>query len=219
MGERRRKLEETAVWMCIQIIEKIRRVSNRNQRYKRNYFLWRKEFSGGSDGKTSAYSVGDPGSIPGSGRSPGEGNGNPLEYSCLKNPTDRGAWHNSPWGCKELDMTERLSVHTTACAHTHTRTHTHTHTHAPRECLTVSHAAQQDSVRPQCGLIWRSSTISLKVIVLDSGWIPLPKPDVRGCLHAHSNRHQKVTITHPTWNPSLQASLPGPFSLCALGAL
>ena len=45
---------------------------------------------GGSDGKAFAYSVGDLGSIPGSGRSSGEGNGNPLQYSCLENPTDRG---------------------------------------------------------------------------------------------------------------------------------
>ena len=45
-----------------------------------------------SDGKASAYNVGDPGLIPGSGRSPGEGNGNPLQYSCLESPMDRGAW-------------------------------------------------------------------------------------------------------------------------------
>ena len=43
-------------------------------------------------GKVSAYNVGDLGSIPGSGRSPGEGNDNPLQYSCLENPMDRGAW-------------------------------------------------------------------------------------------------------------------------------
>ena len=49
-------------------------------------------FSGGSDGKESTYNVGDPGSIPGPGRSPGEENGNPLQYSCVKNPMDRGAW-------------------------------------------------------------------------------------------------------------------------------
>ena len=49
------------------------------------------DFPGGSDGKVSAYSVGDPGSIPGSGRSAGEGYGNPLQYSCLENPTDGGA--------------------------------------------------------------------------------------------------------------------------------
>ena len=46
---------------------------------------------GGSAGKASAYNAGDPGSIPGSGRSPGEGNGNPLQYSCLENPMDREA--------------------------------------------------------------------------------------------------------------------------------
>ena len=49
-------------------------------------------FPGGSDGKVSAYNEGDPGSIPGLGRSPGEGNGNPLQYSCLENPMDGGAW-------------------------------------------------------------------------------------------------------------------------------
>ena len=43
-------------------------------------------------GKESAYSAGDLGLIPGSGRFPGEGNGNPLKYSCLENPMDRGAW-------------------------------------------------------------------------------------------------------------------------------
>ena len=46
----------------------------------------------GSDSKASACSVEDQGLIPGSGRSPGEGNGNPLQYSCLENPMDRGAW-------------------------------------------------------------------------------------------------------------------------------
>ena len=47
---------------------------------------------GDSEGKASAYNAGDPGSIPGLGRSPGEGNGNPLQYSCLENPMDGGAW-------------------------------------------------------------------------------------------------------------------------------
>ena len=49
-------------------------------------------FPGSSDGKASAYNAGDLGSIPESGRSPGEGNGNPLQYSCLKNSMDQGAW-------------------------------------------------------------------------------------------------------------------------------
>ena len=50
------------------------------------------DFPGGSDGKASIYHAGDPGSIPGLGRSPGQGNGNPLQDYCLENPMDRGAW-------------------------------------------------------------------------------------------------------------------------------
>ena len=65
-----------------------------------------KDFPGGSDGKVSAYNAGDPGSIPGSGRSPGEGDGNPLQYSCLENPMNGGAY--SPWGPKESDTTEQF---------------------------------------------------------------------------------------------------------------
>ena len=60
--------------------------------------------SSDSDGKESSCSAGDLGSVPGSGRSSGEGHGNPLQYSCLENSMD------SPWGLKELDMTERLSL-------------------------------------------------------------------------------------------------------------
>ena len=52
--------------------------------------LW--GFPGGSDGKESACSAADLGSIPGLGRSPGEGNGSTFQYSCLENSTDRGAW-------------------------------------------------------------------------------------------------------------------------------
>ena len=66
-------------------------------------------FPGGSDGKASVYSVGDLGSIPGSERLSGEGNGNPLQYSCLENPMDREAC--CPWGRKESDTTERLHFH------------------------------------------------------------------------------------------------------------
>ena len=51
-----------------------------------------RDFPGSSDSKASAYNAGDLGSIPGSGRSPGEGNSNPLQYSCLENPMDGGTW-------------------------------------------------------------------------------------------------------------------------------
>ena len=61
--------------------------------------------TGGSGVKNPPANTGDPGSIPGSGRSPGEGNGNPLQCSGLENPTD------SPWGHEESDTTERLNLH------------------------------------------------------------------------------------------------------------
>ena len=56
------------------------------------------DFPGGSDGKASAYNAGDSGSISGLGRSPGGGNGNPLQDSCLGNPMDRGAWRATVHG-------------------------------------------------------------------------------------------------------------------------
>ena len=66
-------------------------------------------FPGGSDSKAYAYNEGDLGSIPGLGRSPGEGNGNPFQYSFLENTTDGGTCLGySPWGRKESDTTERL---------------------------------------------------------------------------------------------------------------
>ena len=64
------------------------------------------QFPGGSDGKASAYKAGDLGSIPGSGRSPGEGNGYPLQYSCLETPMDGGAWWATVHGVTESDTIE-----------------------------------------------------------------------------------------------------------------
>ena len=66
-------------------------------------------FPGGSDGKASAYNVGDLGSIHGSGRHPGGGNGNPLLYSCLENSMERSLVGYSPWGLKDSETTERLT--------------------------------------------------------------------------------------------------------------
>ena len=59
---------------------------------KSTYLIVILDFPSSSDGKASVYHAGDLGSIPGLGRSPGEGNGTPLQYSCLENPMDRGAW-------------------------------------------------------------------------------------------------------------------------------
>ena len=67
-------------------------------------------FPGGSDSKESACSVGDPGSIPGSGRYPGGGNGTPLQFSCLENPHgQRSLTGYSPWGHTESDTSKRLT--------------------------------------------------------------------------------------------------------------
>ena len=72
------------------------------------HVLW--DFPGSSDDKESAYNAGDPGSIPGSGRFLGKGNGNLIQYSCLENSMDRGDWqatvHTVHGGHKELDTTE-----------------------------------------------------------------------------------------------------------------
>ena len=77
-------------------------------------------FPGGSAGQESACMVGDPGSIPGLGRSPGEGNGNPLQYSYLENSMDEGAWWDTVRGVtKESDTTEQLHFLSfrTLCVH------------------------------------------------------------------------------------------------------
>ena len=73
-------------------------------------------------GKGSTCNTGDVGSTPGSGRSPGEGNGNPLQHSCLENAMNRGAWWATVYGVTK--SWTWLSAH--ACARTHTHTHTHT---------------------------------------------------------------------------------------------
>ena len=67
------------------------------------------DFPDGSDGEASAYNVGDLGSVPGLGRSPGEGNGNPLQYSSLENPLDRGAWRATVHGVTKLGTIEQLT--------------------------------------------------------------------------------------------------------------
>ena len=70
-------------------------------------------FPGGSEVKNSSANAGDAGSTPGLGRSPGKGQGNPLQYSCLENTHgQRSLADYSPWGCIELDTTEWLSTHT-----------------------------------------------------------------------------------------------------------
>ena len=81
-----------------------------------NHFGTRDQFAGGFPGgsevKNLSARAGDRDSIPGWGRSPGEGNGNPLQYSCPENPMDRGSWGATVHGVSKSDMTEQLSTHT-----------------------------------------------------------------------------------------------------------
>ena len=70
-------------------------------------------FPGGSEVKASACNAGDSGSIPGSGRSPGEGNGNPLQYSCLENSIDRGTW----WATVHGVTKSQTQLSDSACMH------------------------------------------------------------------------------------------------------
>ena len=67
-------------------------------------------FPGGSDGEESTCNAGNRDLIPGSGGSPGEGNDNPLQYSCLENSMDRGGWWAMVHATAELDTTEQLSL-------------------------------------------------------------------------------------------------------------
>ena len=73
-----------------------------------------RSFPGGSDGKKSVRNAGDPGLIPGSGRSPGEGNGNPLQYFCLENSMDRGASRTTVHGAQRVGQDGVTNTHTTS---------------------------------------------------------------------------------------------------------
>ena len=83
-------------------------------------------FPSTSDSKASAYNAGEGGSIPGLERSSGEGNGNPLQYSCLENSMDGGAWQATVHGVAESQT--RLSDFTSTCLPVGTMRETHTHT-------------------------------------------------------------------------------------------
>ena len=93
-----------------------------------------RDLPGGLDGKASAYNLGDLGSIPGSGRSPGEGNGNPLQYSCLENPMGGGAWWATVHGVKKSRT--RLSDFT------HSLTHSLTHSQRGISSRSQSHTTR-----------------------------------------------------------------------------
>ena len=87
--------------MCDHLTENIADTEMRNQLFSIKADI-KRGFPGGAEVKVSACNLGDLGSIPGSGRSPGEGNGNPLQYYCLENPMDRGAWWATVHGSQRV---------------------------------------------------------------------------------------------------------------------
>ena len=74
---------------------------------------------GSSDSKESSCNIGDLGSVPGLGRSPGEGTGNPLQYSCLENSMDRNLVGYSPWDHRESEMTKQITFSLLHCRRPH----------------------------------------------------------------------------------------------------
>ena len=121
--------------------------------------------------------TGNPGSIPRLGRFPGEENGNPLQYSCLKNPMDRGAW----WATVPRVARVRHNLVTKPHTH-HTHTHTHTHTHFPPFPTSHSRSSERHT-----GLSALCSNFSLFDSVYMSALLsqfipPLPSP----CPQVHS---------------------------------
>ena len=81
---------------CVDVSFQFPWVNTEKHNYWIMWYVWASLV--GSDGKGSAWNAGDPGLFPGSGRSPGEGNGYPLQYSCLENSTDRGVWKTTVHG-------------------------------------------------------------------------------------------------------------------------
>ena len=111
-----RTLQELQEWWerPMKSVSWVRRHAEGDAGVKEEDLVWLElGFPGGSVSKESACNAGDLGSIPGLGRSPGEGQGNPFQYSCLESPHgQRSLVGYSPWGRKELDMTGWLSTHT-----------------------------------------------------------------------------------------------------------
>ena len=92
------KLENSDDTKCWQGCRETRSLKHKSGSVKRYLYSEKKKKPVGSDGKESACNAGDPDSVPGLGRSPGEGNGNSLQHPCLKNSMDRGTWQATVYG-------------------------------------------------------------------------------------------------------------------------
>ena len=121
-------------------------------------------FPGGAMIENLPATVGDArdgGSIPGLGRSPGGGKGNPLQYPCLENPVDRGAWC-TVHGVRKSWIRMSDLARTGRCAHAHTRAHTHTHTHTQCSYINAYICIRYQPHEQQKGNNFSSSTLKVK---------------------------------------------------------
>ena len=171
----------------------------------------------GSDSKASACNAGDPGLIPGSGRSPGEGNGNLLQYSCLENSMDWGAWcaavHGVPKNRTQLsNWTETETEATNTNTHTHTHTHTHMYIYRERTAIVLRRTCV--SWKRKSDFYWPFLVQFSRSVVSDTLWShelqytmpPCPSPTTG----VHSNPCPLTQWCHPSTSSSVV-----PFSSCS----
>ena len=144
-------------------------------------------FPGGSDGKVSACNEEDPGSIPGSGRSPGEGNGNPLQSSCLGNPMDRGAW--------------RATVHGVTKSQTRPR-----EGDSPRKAVVLARGPRASDGRATT--VAENSQFPGLLILASLTRYTWGKLESKICLRPHPRAHalQEKPLISEAWAPQLESS-------------
>ena len=169
-------------------------------------------FPGGSNGKESAHNAGDPGSVSESGRFPGEGNGHPLQYSCLENSIDWGAWHATINGVTK----SQTHMSTNTCTHTHTMDCLKELWLVKQQGLDYSFFSCPLSVPTSCStsadyylrlLYWRSRDQATRASFTScpSPWITLDLSRERGLLSI-----QGRLLTHTQSHP-----LPSSLGLCS----
>ena len=157
-------------------------------------------FPGGSDSKASACNVGDPGSIPGSGRSPGEGNDTPLQYSCRENPMDGGAWWVQSTGLQRIGHNWAISLYLSIV----TQLSPSLHFHAVK-------MGQQLKYREECGVLCVMDRFLPWSLILRLFWGSIwTNPIIRDILKLSAAAAAAKSLQScPTLRDPMDYSLPG----------
>ena len=155
-----------------------------------------KGFPRSSVGKQSACDTGDPGSIPGMGRSPGEGNGNPLQYSCLENPMNRGGWQVAVHGVTRVR-------HDLA-----TNTFTFSLSITLADSINIIHTSVQfSSVAQSCPTLCHPVNRSTPGLPVHHQLLELTQTHIHRVSDAIQPSHPLSSPSHPVPNPSQHKSL------------